>query len=97
MMPVELLPAARVDYDESFDWYAGRSPAAARHFSRSVDEALRAIGENPEMFAAVDPVHRACLVKQFPYSIVYRIEPERIVVMAIAHAKRRPGFWRGRK
>jgi plasmid stabilization system protein ParE len=97
MTPVELLPAARGDYDESFDWYAGRSPAAARHFSMAVDEALRLIGQSPQMFAVVDTVHRACLLKQFPYSIVYRVEPKRALVVAIAHVKRRPGYWRGRK
>jgi plasmid stabilization system protein ParE len=97
MIPVDLLPGARVDFDESFDWYAARSRLAAERFTIAVNDALKTIAENPELFAAIDPIHRACLVKRFPYRIVYRIEPDQIVVIAIAHAKRRPGYWIARK
>jgi plasmid stabilization system protein ParE len=97
MIPVDLLPAARVDYDESFDWYAERSAAAARQFSLAVDDSLRLIGENPKLFASIDSSHRACLVRRFPYRIVYRIEPARAVVVAVAHARRRPRYWKDRR
>jgi plasmid stabilization system protein ParE len=97
MIPVDLLPAARHDFDESFNWYAQRSVAAAGKFSIAFDDTLHLIAESPELFAGIDSVHRACLVKHFPYRIVYRIERTRVVVVAVAHAKRRPGFWKGRK
>ena len=96
MLPVDYLPAARRDFDESFDWYAERSLSAALGFVDSVDAALSTISADSERFQAVDNVHRACPIKRFPFRIVYRVARDRIVVVAVAHAKRRPGFWRKR-
>ena len=97
MIPVDLLPGARQDFDESFDWYVGRSVAAAEHFSNAINATLAMIAADPQQFAVVDSRHRECLVARFPFRIVYRFEPARVVVVAIAHAKRRPGYWKGRK
>jgi plasmid stabilization system protein ParE len=96
MMPIELLPGARRDFDQSFDWYAERSLEAARRFCDALDTTLTRIAENPHMFTRIDPLHRECPVRRFPFRVVYRIEQERMVIVAIAHAKRRPGFWRDR-
>jgi plasmid stabilization system protein ParE len=96
MLPVDYLPGARRDFDESFDWYAERSPEAAVRFAGAVDAALGAVAAQPERFAAVDEVHRECPVKRFPFRIVYRTAEGSILVVAVAHAKRRPGYWRDR-
>jgi len=60
MLPVDYLPGARRDFDESFDWYAERSKLAAARFVIAVDAALSAIAADPQRFAAVDDLHRAC-------------------------------------
>jgi plasmid stabilization system protein ParE len=96
MKPVDILPAARHDFDDSFDWYAERSATVAERFSHAVDETLKRIASAPEQFALVDGRHRECLVKRFPFRIVYRDDSDRVLVVAVAHAKRRPGFWRHR-
>ena len=66
-------------------------------FAGAVDESLSAIAAQPERFAVIDDLHRACPVGRFPFRIVYRVVANRIVVVAMAHAKRRPGYWKGRK
>jgi plasmid stabilization system protein ParE len=96
MLPIDYLPEARRDFDESFDWYAKRSKQAAVHFVIAVDAALSAIAADPERFVAVDDLHRACPVTRYPFRIVYRVAAGRVVVVAIAHAKRRPGYWKDR-
>jgi plasmid stabilization system protein ParE len=96
MVSVDLLPAARQDFDESFDWYACRSSEAAERFSRAVDDALRRIAKTPNQFAKVDRRHLACPVTRFPFRIIYRIEADRILVVVVVHAKRRPFYWKGR-
>jgi plasmid stabilization system protein ParE len=96
MKPVDFLTGARLDFDASFDWYADRSAIAAKRFSIAVEAALRRIAHHPEQFARIDARHRECLVRRFPFRIVFRVEVSRIVVVAVAHAKRRPGFWKGR-
>jgi len=92
MKPVDLLPAAQLEYDQSFGWYARQSTIAADRFERAVDEALRSIAADPERYVAVTLRHRACRVVQFPFRVIYRIEAERILVVAVAHAKRRPQY-----
>ena len=94
MTPVDYLPGARQDFDESFDWYAERSGIAAERFSNAVDAALKRIAASPEQFAVIDSQHRECIVKRFPFRIVYRVESSRVLVVAVAHAKRRPGYWK---
>ena len=96
MIPVDYLPGARHDFDESFDWYAERSAVAAERFSKAVDAALNWNAANAELCALIDSRHREHIVKRFPFRIVYRVEANRVLVVAIAHAKRRPGYWEHR-
>jgi plasmid stabilization system protein ParE len=96
MLPVDYLPEARRDFDESFDWYAERSDHAAVRFANAVDVALAAIADDPKRFAAIDEIHRECPMARFPFHVIYRVAADRVVVVAIAHAKRRPGYWKGR-
>jgi toxin ParE1/3/4 len=96
MLPAEFLGGARRDFDESFDWYAGRDARAAARFAQAVDHALSKIGANPTSYASRDGVHRECPLGKYPFRIVYRVVEDRILVVAIAHAKRRPDYWRNR-
>jgi len=66
-------------------------------FAAAVDAALTKVVANPLQYASPDGVHRECPLKKFPFRIVYRVLENRVLVVAIAHAKRRPGFWRSRE
>ena len=96
MLPLDYLSGARRDFDESFDWYAARSTQAAQRSVSAVDAALANVVANPTRFASPDGVHRECPVKKFPFRIVYRLVDDGVLVVAVAHAKRRPGYWRDR-
>ena len=96
MRPVDFLPAARIDFDQAFDWYSKRSQLAADRFETAVNVSLRSIAVDPERFAVVRPHYHGCRVERFPYRLIYQIEPTRILVVAVAHAKRRPGYWKHR-
>ena len=95
-MRIELHPEARRDFDEAFDWYAARSINAAANFAAEVDAAMKRIAAFPEHSARIDDRHRVTLLNRFPYHVVYRVTEEAIVVIALAHGARRPGFWRTR-
>ena len=96
MRSVEFLRGARLDFDESFDWYAQRSVRAAARFAAVVDAALETVAANPTQFARLDDIHWEFRLKKFPHRIVYRLVDNRVLVVAIAHAKRRPGYWKRR-
>lgn len=96
-MQVDFHPEATIELAESADWYAERSSRAARNFLVAVDIAVASIADDPERFFRIDDRHQSCSVIKFPFQIVYRCNSgDQITVIAIAHAKRRPGYWRDR-
>ena len=95
-MRIDFHPGATDDLESSADWYAKCSASAARNFLVAVDLAISSISNDPERFFRVDKRHQACSVLKFPFQVVYRHENERVIIIAIAHAKRRPGYWRDR-
>jgi plasmid stabilization system protein ParE len=77
-------------YDEH---YAGRG----QRFAQSVERTLALIAEFPLAFAVLyEPDIRSAKVARFPYRVVYLVVGSTIDVLAVAHAKRRTGYWRDR-
>jgi plasmid stabilization system protein ParE len=95
-MIVEFEAAARADFDEAFSWYAERSIAAAERFVDEVDEAIRKISSDPKRFPRSYGGCQRCQLQRFPFSVIYLYDSERVKVIAIAHTKRRPTYWRRR-
>jgi plasmid stabilization system protein ParE len=92
----EFLDEALEDAEQAARWYAERSPAAAIAFSDEVDRAVGEIERSPLAWPPYDHGTRRFLLTRFPYSVVYRADSNGIVIVAVAHAHRRPGFWRDR-
>jgi toxin ParE1/3/4 len=90
-------PIAQGEFEDAFDWYASRSPKAAIEFTEEVAKATNRIMQNPLMYASVGRRYRAVLVHRYPYRIIYRIVNDTIFVVAVAHTKLRPTYWRGRQ
>jgi plasmid stabilization system protein ParE len=95
-MRIDFHPAATAELEDSANWYAERSEDAARGFAMAVDAAIKKISDDPGRFAKIDRRHGACNLERYPFQIVFRDEGTRIRVVAVAHAKRRPGYWRNR-
>jgi plasmid stabilization system protein ParE len=85
---VNYLAGAHRDFDEGFDWYLERSPQTAVRFADAIDAALIVIAKNPTRYARLKERYRQFRLKRFPFSIVYRAEVDRIIIVEIAHAKR---------
>jgi len=95
-LPLEFHPDARIDALDAYDWYAERSQQAADAFQEELQHAGRAIQNAPERWANYMFGTRRYLMKRYPFVIVYRIAADRIEIMAVAHGRRKPGFWKGR-
>ena len=93
---LEYLDQALEEAEAAARWYAERSPRAAIAFSDEIDEAETSISKLPEAYPQFDQGTRRYLLRRFPFSLVYRVEPTRIVIVAVAHGHRRPGYWQGR-
>ncbi|MCH8351526.1 MAG: type II toxin-antitoxin system RelE/ParE family toxin [Chloroflexi bacterium] len=89
-------PEAVLDAEEARNWYAERSPFAARGFLLALDDAVRAILLAP----ARGPLEsHGCrgypLPNRYPYTLIYRLTPD-VEVVAVAHQRRRPEYWQRR-
>ena len=93
-MQVDFHPDAATELSESAQWYAERSQRAARSFLVAVDVAVASIIDDAKRFVWIDDRHQSCSVIKFPFQVVFRLDGDRIVVIAVAHAKRPPGYWR---
>jgi plasmid stabilization system protein ParE len=87
---------AAEEIEEAASWYGQRSDVARAAFLSEIDRALDAILDAPPRWPAYVDGTRRYVCQTFPYTVVYFVEGESVVVVAVAHEKRRPGYWRGR-
>jgi plasmid stabilization system protein ParE len=77
-------------------WYRERSDAAAEAFVPEIDRAVDLIGEAPDRW----PLHirgtRRFVLRRFPFTIIFRAAPTGAEILAVAHGRRRPGYWKHR-
>lgn len=94
-------PEARDELREAAYWYDGREPGLGESFYDAIDAAIVRIAEWPS-FAPVfpgwvdSPIVRSMAVNVFPYRVLYYLTDTGLVILAYAHEKRRPGYWRKR-
>jgi plasmid stabilization system protein ParE len=93
---VRFHPEAEQEFLTSLQWYRERSLTAAVDFERAVTGAIENIALAPERWPSYFDQFRKYTLRQFPFSIVYEELLSEIVVFAVAHARRRPGYWKDR-
>jgi len=97
MANVTLHPSAQREYQVAVGWYQQRSQAAARRFVAEVDRVVAQVSTQPDRYGWYDDVFREAALRRYPYSLVYRVEPSGdVLVVAVAHASREPGYWQDR-
>jgi plasmid stabilization system protein ParE len=87
---------ADAEVNEAARYYEERGPGLGFSFLDAVEEAGEKVLANPEAFQMVGREVRQKPLARFPYSLLYVVEADRIRVIAVAHQKRRPGYWRHR-
>lgn len=89
-------PAAQAELDEAFVYLEGEEPGLGYRFIDDVNEALGRICLFPFAWHPLGLSLRRCHLKHFRYGVIYRIRGERAEIVAIAHDRRRLGYWRDR-
>jgi plasmid stabilization system protein ParE len=96
-MPVTFHRLAAEEFVTVRRWYARRSPATEARFVAAVELAVQSIEANPAAGTSYRGPYRWVRVRRFPYLIYYEApDPTMVLVYAVAHARRRPGYWRRR-
>jgi toxin ParE1/3/4 len=93
MRRVEVHPEANAEQKQAFDRYWAESQPAASGFWDELKDAYRKLRKSPRIGSPYVRGTRRILLHRYPYSVVFRELPDKIQVIAVAHAKRRPGYW----
>jgi plasmid stabilization system protein ParE len=94
--PLLFHPAAQQEMFAAHEWYIRQGQQAADGFYEELLPAFDRIQQLPELYPPGLHGSQRLVLSRYPFSIVYRELLEQIQVIAIAHAKRRPGYWAGR-
>ena len=97
MIAHRYLPLAREELNEAASFYEARVPGLGAAFLDDVDRSIEMICESPRIGPTAGRTFRKILVRRFPYSIIYALRDEELVIVAIAHQRKRPGYWRRRQ
>ncbi len=89
-------PDAAREFEEAALFYESRVAGLGKSFLSEVERTVALIQQYPDAGAILGHNLRRVRVDRFPYSIVYQRSVDAIVVIALAHHRRRPGYWRGR-
>jgi toxin ParE1/3/4 len=90
MIPVIYRSVAELELQEAHDWYEEHEPGLGSEFMRSVESAIQLIRRHPEIFPVARKDIRQAVVRRFPYSIFYLPTKEKIIVLSVFHASRKP-------
>lgn len=95
-MILEFLPEASVELYEAADYYESKQEGLGRRFRNEVLEVCGLIVQQPHLWRERVGGYRRVNCPVFPYYIAYFIRRDLIVVAAVAHGHRRPGYWKQR-
>jgi toxin ParE1/3/4 len=95
-MRFEFHPEARLEFRESAAFYEICRPKLGSAFTNEIESVLRQIIDSPNQWPILEEDIRRCLTRRFPYGILYTIETDYILIIAVMHCSRKPGYWRNR-
>ncbi len=100
-MKIRVLPEAEAEILAAVLWYEERQAGLGVDFYDSILAAIKAIGDNPRRFPRYEisvglrDLQRA-IVKRFPYLVIFEVREDLLLIIAIAHSSRLPGYWSDR-
>jgi toxin ParE2 len=95
-MIVRFERAARLELEEAAHWYETSRPGLAAEFLDEFDRGIQRISDAPNAWHPLEQGLRRYRLRRFPYGIIYAIHDGEILIVAVAHLHRRPGYWHTR-
>ena len=96
MKTVKFHPDAEDEMIQAAAYYETQQSQLGRRFLVSVQDSINRIVSNPRLYPVVDLDVRRCLTKIFPFGVLFREFPGKIVIMAVMHLHRDPDYWKNR-
>ena len=96
-MRYEFHPEALAEYENAAVYYAQSQHGLELRFIGAVEDVVKRIQEAPQRWRILEDDIRVCLTRVFPYAILYTIERDYVLILAVMHCHREPGYWRNRR
>ena len=93
---ITLHPEAEAEVLQALEWYVQRSPLAARAFVHELTSVVRLAARSPMTWPRTFGNTRHILFPRFPFDLVFRLKGDEIEIVAVAHQRRRPSYWKDR-
>ena len=78
-------------------YYEEQLSGLGDEFLDEIEQGLERIQQFPLLWSIYGEEFRRHLLKRFPYGLMYRLTPDRIFIIAVAHLRRKPGYWKDRQ
>ena len=95
-MKVTLLPVARREMLRAADWYDTRAIGLGNRFLDCMRDGIHSIKEFPQSSPSIGEPYRRKILTDFPCGLIFCIRVDRVVIIAVAHLKRKPEYWKRR-
>ena len=90
-------PEAREEFLAAIDFYNESVPGLGAEFAAEIQSAVELVEAFPRAWPEVSfDIHR-CLVRRFPYALLYAVENDLVMIYAVMHTKRNPDYWKNRR
>lgn len=96
-MRVRLLTPAQEEFLEAAAFYEREAQGLGAEFIDEFDHALELVASNPHPGPHFEGETRRKLLRRFPFQIIYEVSADEVLVIAVAHLRKKPGYWRGRQ
>ncbi len=93
MKTVRFLLPAELEMIEASRYYEIQAPGLGGDFLDKIDSAVQDIGAHPERWPIIRMNIRRRLIHRFPYALLYRADPDEVVILATMHLHRHPDYW----
>ena len=90
-------PEAEEEFNKAIDYYEDIEPGLGYDFALEVYSAIQLSVEFPKAWVVLEDEVRRCLVRRFPYAILYSAEENGVFILAVMNLHREPGYWKCRK
>ena len=94
MISVNFHPDAEVEMIKAAVWYKAKQANLGNRYLASVQDAINRIKLNPGVYPFVDTEIQRCLVRTFPFGVLFRVKSSYIEILAIMHLHRDPNYWK---
>jgi hypothetical protein len=92
-MKTEILDIAELELDEAFKYYEDIYQGLGKRFIEEFESTLHRVKINPMAWQRSGKYTHRCLLNRFPYSIVYQVRPETILIIAVSCNHQKPNYW----